>query len=116
MQSLAFAVLLPPDQTEASVDALTSCWRGARRESFRDARRRAGILREAVWIQTAPGGDLAIVYLKADDLDVAFTILRTSAEPFDSWFRDHARHVHGSVWSEGFTAPELVLDFDIGTI
>ena len=56
------------------------------------------------------------MYLKADDLDVALTILRTSAEPFDSWFRDHARHAHGIVWSEGFTAPELVLDFDIDTI
>lgn len=116
MHRLAFAVPLPPDQTEASVDALISCWRGERRESFRDARRRAGIVREAVWIQSAPGGNLAIVYLEADDLDVAFTILGTSPEPFDSWFRDQARHVHAIVWSKGFTAPELVLDFDIGTL
>ena len=114
MQSLAFAVLLRPDQTEASVEALTSCWLGARREAFHDARRRAGIVREAVWIQSASGGDLAIVYVEADDLDIALTILGTSPEPFDSWFRDHAHHVHGIAWEEGFTAPGLVLDFDIG--
>ncbi len=29
------AALLPPDQTGASVEALTSCWAGARREAFR---------------------------------------------------------------------------------
>lgn len=116
MQKLAFAVLLPPDQTEASAKALTSCWVGARREAFRDARRRAGVVREAVWIQTTRGGNLAIVYLEADDLDIAFTLLKTSAEPFDSWFRDHAHQIHGIALEEGFTAPVLVLDFDIDTI
>src|SRR5215468_1279037 len=43
----------------------------------------AGIIREAVWIQPAPGGDIAVVYLEADDLATAFTIVGTSAEPFD---------------------------------
>jgi hypothetical protein len=116
MQNLAFAVLLPPDQTEATVETLTSCWRGARKEAFQDARRRAGIVREAVWIQSAPGAELAIVYLEADDLDIAFTFLKTSADPFDNWFRDHAHHVHGIALEEGFTAPQQLLDFDIGKI
>jgi hypothetical protein len=116
MRSLAFAVALLPGQTEANVAALTSCWVGARKAAYQDARRRAGILRESVWFQPTPGGDLAIVYLEADDVDTAFTILGTSAEPFDRWFRDHARHVHGIAWQEGFTAPELVLDFDINNI
>jgi hypothetical protein len=116
MQNLGFAVMLPPDQTEASAEALTSCWLGARREAFQDARRRAGIVREAVWVQSIPGGDMAIVYLEADDLDIAFTFLKTSAEPFDSWFRDHAHHVHGIALEEGFAAPTPVLDFDIRKI
>jgi hypothetical protein len=42
--------------------------------------------------------------------------LGTSAEPFDRWFRDHARQVHGIAWEEEFTAPELVLDFDTSRI
>jgi hypothetical protein len=116
MESIAFAVLLPPDRAEANVEALTSCWVGARKEAFQDARRRAGIVREAVWIQPAPGGDLAIVYLEADDLDVAITILATSAEPFDRWFRDHVREVHGRALDEGLCAADLVLDFDTNRI
>jgi hypothetical protein len=116
VQRLAFVAPLPPDQIEATVEALGSCWRGAHREAFRDARRRAGIVRETVWIQSTPGGDLAIVYLEADDLDIAFTILKTSAEPFDTWLRERGHHVHGIAMEEGFTPPVLVLDFDIGTI
>ena len=107
---------LLPGQAEAVRVALASCWAGARKEAYQDARRRAGIIREAVWIQPAPGGDVAVVYLEADDLATAFTILGTSAEPFDRWFRDHVRQVHGIAWEEGFTAPELVLDFDTSRI
>src|SRR5215472_8574253 len=116
MQSVAFAVPLLPGQTEANRIALASCWVDARKEAYQDARRRAGIIREAVWIQPAPGGDVAMVYLEADDLAAAFAILGTSAEPFDRWFRDHVRQVHGIAWEEGFTAPELVLDFDTSRI
>jgi hypothetical protein len=116
MQSIAFAVLLPPGQAGAHAEALTSCWVGARKEAFQDARRRAGIVREAVWIQCAPSGDVAIVHLEADDLDIALTILGTSAEPFDRWFRGHVHPVYGIAWEEGFTAPELVLEFDSNRI
>ena len=116
MQSVAFAVPLLPGQTEAVRVALASCQTGARKEAYQDARRRAGIIREAAWIQPAPGGDVAVVYLEADDLATAFTILGTSAEPFDRWFRDHVRQVHGIALEEAFTAPELVLDFDTSRI
>ena len=116
MQSVAFAVRLLPGQAEAVRVALASCQAGARKEAYQDARRRAGIIREAVWIQPAPGGDVAVVYLEADDLATAFTILGTSAEPFDRWFREQVREVHGHALEQGFTTPELVLDFDTGRI
>ena len=116
MQSVAFAAPLLPGQTEAARVALASCQAGARKEAYQDARRRAGIIREAVWIQPGPGGDVAVVYLEADDLAAAFTILAASAEPFDRWFRGHLRRVHGSTIGDRFTAPELVLDYDISRI
>ena len=116
MQSVAFAVPLLPGQAEAVRVALASCWSGARKEAYQDARRRAGIIREAVWIQPGPGGDVAVVYLEADDLAAAFTVLATSAEPFDRWFRGYAGQVHGIAWDDGFTAPELVLDYGTGRI
>jgi hypothetical protein len=116
VQCVAFAVRLLSGQAGAVRAALASCWSGARREAYQDARRRAGIIREAVWIQPGPGGDVAVVYLEADDLAAAFTVLGTSAEPFDCWFRDHVRQVHGIALEDGFTAPELVLDYDTSRI
>lgn len=35
----------------------------------------------------------------------------TSAEPFDAWFREHARDVHGVDLAAGIPLPEQVLDF-----
>ena len=116
MQSVAFTRPLLPGQTDADRDALASCWTGPRRERFGDARRRAGVAREAVWIQPGPEQDLAVVYVEADDVAAAFTMLATSAEPFDRWFREHVRRVHGVDLAAGFTPPELVLDFDVNRI
>ena len=116
VQSVAFAVRLLPGQAEAVRITLASCQAGARKEAYQDARRRAGIIREAVWIQPGPGGDVAVVYLEADDLAAAFTILAASAEPFDRWFRGHVRQVNGIALEDGFPAPELVLDYDISRI
>jgi hypothetical protein len=112
MESVAFAVPLLVGQTESCRLALASCWKGARKEAYQDARRRGGIVREAVWIQRAPAGDVAVVYLEADDLGAASTMLGTSGEPFDRWFRGHVRQVHGIALARGIPDPELVLDFD----
>jgi hypothetical protein len=116
MQSIAVSLPLLPGQTEANRTALASCWMGARKEAFQDARRRAGISREAVWIQPAPSGDVGVVYVEADNLAAAFTMLGTSAEPFDRWFRDHIRRVHGVALEQLSASTELVLDFDLNRI
>jgi hypothetical protein len=116
MPSIAFACPLLVGQTDAHRTALASCWVGARKEAYQDARRRAGIVREAIWIQATAVGDLAVVYLEADDLATAFRILTTSSEPFDRWYRDHVGHVHSVPLDERGTTPELVLDFDVNRI
>ena len=112
MQAVAFAVPVLPGRTEATRVALASCQDGARKEAYQDARRRAGIIREAVWIQPSPGGDIAVVYLEADDLAAAAALLADSVEPFDCWFREHVRKVCGIAVEDAVIAPELLLDYD----
>ncbi len=109
MQSVAFAVPLLPGRTEAVRVALASCQDGPRKEAYQDALRRAGIVREAVWIQPSAGGDIAVVYLEADDLVAMTDLLASSAEPFDRWFREHVRNLHGIAG----IALELVLDHNV---
>jgi membrane protein required for beta-lactamase induction len=111
MSTIAFATPLLPGMTGLDRDAMTSFQTGERKTDYEDARRRAGITREKVWIQTTPAGDMAIVYMEADDLDAAFAALGKSDEPFDRWFRDHVQRVHGFSLADEFHAPEQVLDF-----
>lgn len=112
MDSIGFVLPLLTGKTDVDRAAMTSCWRGERKAAFEDARRRAGITREAVWIQSTPEGDVVVVYVEADDVGSAFKRIATSDEPFDRWFRDHIRDVHGISLEEGFAPPEPILDFD----
>ena len=116
MESVAFALPLLAGHTDADRAALASCWKGARREQFADARRRAGVIREAVWIQQHVERDVAVTYLEADDLGAALTMLASSIEPFDRWYRDHISRVHGVTLDTGLPRPEKVLDFDVNRI
>jgi hypothetical protein len=110
VQSIAFAVPLLAGKLEADRAAMTSCAEGERQREHRDSRRHLGIRREALWIQRAPDGDLVVVYLEADDLARAFAGLAASDEPFDRWFRDHVRDVHGIDLAAGVPLPEPLID------
>lgn len=112
MPHVGFAIPVLPGKTDLDRDALASCWRGDRRAAYEDARRRAGITKEAVWIQAIRTGDLAVFYLEADDLDAAFGVLGGSVAPFDQWFREHLQEVHGIELTNDVPVPELLLDYD----
>ncbi len=110
-QSVAFVSPLLPGKMEVDRAALESVQSGARKQDHADSRRRAGVTREACWMQSTPGGDFAVVYVEAGDIGAAFGTLGTSPEPFDVWFRDHIREVHGMSLEDGFPPPDQVLDF-----
>jgi hypothetical protein len=111
MPTIAFAAPLLPGKTEADREALASCANGDRRADHRASRERAGITREAVWIQTTSDGDVAVVVVEAPDIEAAMGAIATSDEPFDRWFREHVREVHGMDLAEGFPPPEQVLEY-----
>jgi hypothetical protein len=115
MPALGFVLPLLPGKTDDDRDAMTSCWRGHRKAAFEASRRRHGITREAVWIQQTPNGDVAVLYLEADDLTAMFKGLAASEEPFDRWFREYVRDVHGVSLEDEFPPPEQVLDFTAAT-
>ncbi|MDP1821359.1 MAG: hypothetical protein Q8K58_15890 [Acidimicrobiales bacterium] len=113
MQSIGFVVPLLPGKAEADRAALASCWHGDRQAAYEDARRRAGVTRESVWLQSTPSGEVAVVVMEADDIGAALGVIGGSGEPFDVWFREHVMEVHGIDLSAGFPPPEPVLDFRV---
>ena len=60
-----------PGKTDTDREAMASCANGARKAEHEASRRRAGIARESVWIQSAPTGDVAVVVLEAPDIQTA---------------------------------------------
>lgn len=115
MESIGFIAPLLPGKTETDRAAMISCWRGDRREAYRASRERLGITREAVFVQSTPNGDVAVVYWEATDVDAALKGMATSGDPFDRWFRDHVRDVHGMDVEDGFPPPEQVMDYRAST-
>jgi hypothetical protein len=113
VEAIGFVMPILPGRTEADRAAMASCAHCDRKEAYEDARRRAGITREAVFIQKGQGGDVAVVYLEGDDLTKAMEIVATSDEPFDRWFRDQVRDAHGVSLEDGFPPPEMALDFRV---
>ena len=111
MPSIAFAAPLLPGKTEVDRAALASVANGERRADHEESRKRAGITRESVWLQSTPSGDIAVVVIEADDIPSALGALATSEEPFDQWFRKHTQEVHGIDLTAGFAPPEQLLDF-----
>ena len=111
MQSVAFATPILPGKTEADRAAMASVANGERQAEHKASRTRHGISKESVWIQQTPGGDVAVVYMEADDIQAAFQGLGSSEEPFDVWFRELLQDIHGIDLSQGFPPPEQTLDF-----
>ena len=111
MQTIAFASPILPGKTQTDRDAMESCAHGDRQAQFQASRRRAGIERESVWVQSTPGGDVAVVLIEAPDIQTAMGSLATSEDPFDRWFREHIKDVHGMDLAEGFPPPEQLIDF-----
>jgi hypothetical protein len=111
MESVAFAVPILPGRTDDDRRAMRSCVEGERANGYESSRSRHGIRRESVWIQPTPAGDVAIVYLEADDLQAAFAGIGSSQDPFDRWFREMTRDIHGINLEDGFPPPEQLIDY-----
>ena len=113
MDTQAFALPTLLGGTEA-LKRLATELRGARRAEFEDFNRRMGFARHNAYIQKTPEGDMVIVYLEGADLPRSYQMLATSGHPFDRWFREQAKLVHGVDFSRPFPGPLPEVAFEGG--
>ena len=85
---------------------------GSRQEEYTTSRR-LGITTERAYYQPTPHGDLAVVYVEADDVARVVQGLATSQAPFDVWFRAQVLDVHGWDMTQPLPGPvaEPVVDW-----
>lgn len=93
MPSLASAFPILPGKLDAWREFTTQL--RARSAEHAASRRRLGMTVERAYYQPTPHGDMAIVYLEADDIGQALQGLGGSQDPFDVWFREQVQDIHG---------------------
>ena len=86
---------------------------GPRRSEYEASNKRLGITRVVTSLQQTPQGDMAIVYLEAPDIPRVFEGYASLQEPFDVWFREQVKDIHGVDFSEPLPGPlpEVVIDW-----
>ncbi len=112
MASLAMAFPILPGKTEQ--------WKhfcqemaGPRRSEYEASRKRGGVTREVTSLQQTPQGDMAVLYLEAPDIQRAFEAMGMAQEPFDVWFLEQVKEIHGADLSQPMPGPfpETFLDW-----
>jgi len=54
-----------------------------------------GLAREDLWLQQTPFGDTVILYMEGEELATYMKKVFESDAPFDRWFAQQLREVHG---------------------
>jgi hypothetical protein len=68
---------------------------GSRRQMYEASRRRLGITRERLVLVEAAFGSAAVATLEAPDVGWVLDQIITSDLPFDRWYREQMRELHG---------------------
>ena len=111
--SVGLAVPILPGKTE-EWRRFTEELNGPRRTEWEESRRRVGIQREASYLNETPQGHLVVVYFDTEGpLEEIFQRLGTSQEPFDIWFRQKAKEIHGFDLEQPPPGPLPQLGFDM---
>ena len=73
----------------------TNAWRkavdeikGARNAAYKESRKKLGIKREHVTLQSSPMGDMVVVHMDAPDQQEVIRAMLQSTGDFDTWFRE----------------------------
>src|SRR6185503_12633263 len=88
-----FLAPLGPDGADR-VRAIAAEVMGPRHADYVAARARIGVHREAVFLESTPIGDAAVLFWRADDPQASLRALAASDDPFDQWLRDQAASAH----------------------
>lgn len=68
---------------------------GSRRPMYEASRQRLGVTRERVALVETAFGAAAVTTLEAPDVDRALGQIIASTGPFDRWYREKVRELHG---------------------
>ena len=110
MAYLAIALPCVPGGAD-KLRALADECAGPRQAEFEEFHRRVGLSEERWFVQQTPQGDLCIITLEGDPAG-AMAKLGASQHPFDVWFREAVKGVHGVDFAAPMPGPPPVQVFE----
>ena len=114
MPSISFGAPILPGKTNAGRE-LAKVSMGERRKEYVESRTSIGVVRETIALYSTPQGDLAAVYLEANDPVWANRQFAASKAPFDVWFKGKAQEAMGIDFGQPLPPIEQVFEARIGT-
>lgn len=110
MGELAIALPCLPGGAEKLRELASEC-SGDRRADFDEFHRRVGLTGERWFLQQTPQGPMLVMTL-AGDPGGAIQKLASSDHPFDEWFREQCRQVHGVDFAQPLPVPPPEMVFE----
>ncbi len=111
MSVMAMVVPILPGKAERwqrLIDEL----KGPRRQQYQESRRRLGV-RERIFRQSTPQGDLLVITLEGDDPEGAMRRFAKDTDEFSRWFFRQMGEINGPDAAQGTQGPpQLVVDSD----
>ena len=102
MATLALALPCLPGGADQARKLAAAC--RDRRAEFTDFHHRVGLSAERWYLQDTPQGTLILLVLEGDPQG-AVGKLAASDHPFDRWFREQVRAIHGVDFSQPLPGP-----------
>ncbi len=107
----AFAAPLQPGK-EKEYRQFVAELGGKRKQDYEASRKTAGFQRETIFLQKTPSGDMVVIVQEADSEKAALDSLRNMKDPFNLWFFQRFKDLHGvDILGTGEPMNELLLEY-----
>ena len=111
MPLYAFVAPIQPNKTEEFRQFVKDL-NGSRKKEYEDSRQKAGFEQEAMFLQKTPMGEMVVIVQVADSQKAALDALRSMKDPFNVWYFQKLKDIHGvDIVGSDVPLNELLLDF-----
>ncbi len=111
MSLYAFAAPIQPGKTEEFRQFVADL-NGPKKTEYQASRKQAGFTREDIFLQKTPLGEMVVVVQEAETEKGALDSLQSMKDPFNVWFFQNMKDIHGmEVIGPETPKNELLLDY-----
>jgi hypothetical protein len=111
MSLYAFVAPIEPGKTE-EFRQFAKDLGGSRKTDYEASRKEAGFQRETIFLQKTEKGEMVVIVQEAENQAKALASLRAMKDPFNQWFFQRLKEIHGlDMVTADVPMNEVLLDY-----